>query len=282
MDHVILAFRSPDKEVIPGLDDVPEEWMRRQELTLALADECWRRHKSRNCQFTLVGAAQGWDLESYGYSIKCLEKIGYQRIALGGLVPLKTPDLLALLKHLNEIKEKSTEFHLFGISRTEYVEDFAKFGVTSFDSTSSFRKAFKDNRNNYHFYDRNFTAIRVPMVDGSPKLKRAILAGEVSSTDAVLQERRCLEALRNFDNGEESVEEVLIELQKYEDICKEPKSRCAEYKETLEAKPWKACDCVICKSAGIQVAIFRGSERNKRRGMHNIHVFRNKISSLIT
>ncbi len=277
IDHVILGFRSPSKSTLPGLDEVPDEWRQRLEITLDLARRCFLRHKERGCSFELLGAAQGWDVESYRRSVAALEDIGYRRIALGGLVPLKTPDLLALVQAVGETRKKSTEFHLFGISRTEHLEDFTKSGVTSFDSTSAFRKAFKDNRNNYHFYDRNYTAIRIPMVDGSPKLKRAILAGEVSSTDAVQQERACLKAIKAFEDGETGVDQVVEELGRYEEICGETKSRCDEYRETLEAAPWRKCNCPICQSAGIHVAVFRGSERNKRRGMHNLHVFAAKM-----
>ncbi len=278
IDHVILGFRTPAKSAVPGLDSVPDEWRVRQAMTIDLAQKCHARHRARGCSFELLGAAQGWDVESYRESVAALEEIGYTRIALGGLVPLKTPDLVALVTALGETRRDGTEFHLFGISRTECLDDFARSGVTSFDSTSAFRKAFKDNRNNYHFYDRNYTAIRIPMVDGSPKLKRAILAGEVSSTVAAKQERACLEAVDAYEQGELSVDDVIRELALYEEICGEKKSRCSEYRETLEAAPWRACPCDICRAAGIHVAVFRGSERNKRRGMHNLHVFAAKMS----
>ncbi len=45
------------------------------------------------------------------------------------------------------------------------------------------------------------------------------------------------------------------------------------YKRTLEEKPWKECDCPICRSIGIEVVIFRGNNRNRRRGFHNTYVF---------
>jgi len=45
------------------------------------------------------------------------------------------------------------------------------------------------------------------------------------------------------------------------------------YKRTLEEKPWKKCGCPICKSVGIETVIFRGNNRNRRRGFHNTYVF---------
>jgi hypothetical protein len=46
---------------------------------------------------------------------------------------------------------------------------------------------------------------------------------------------------------------------------------------TLDNRPWELCKCDICKKNGIDVVIFRGANRNKRRGFHNTWVFRNTI-----
>ena len=41
----------------------------------------------------------------------------------------------------------------------------------------------------------------------------------------------------------------------------------------LEDAPWRRCPCDICREDGIDVAIFRGNNRNRRRGFHNTYVF---------
>ncbi|WP_318571206.1 queuine tRNA-ribosyltransferase tRNA-guanine transglycosylase [Salinigranum marinum] len=46
-----------------------------------------------------------------------------------------------------------------------------------------------------------------------------------------------------------------------------------EYRELLNARPWERCDCPICEEFGIEVAIFRGNNRNRRRGFHNTRRF---------
>ena len=43
-------------------------------------------------------------------------------------------------------------------------------------------------------------------------------------------------------------------------------------RRVLEARPDRGCD--ICRNWGIQVVIFRGNNRNRRRGFHT-HVLRN-------
>jgi hypothetical protein len=46
-----------------------------------------------------------------------------------------------------------------------------------------------------------------------------------------------------------------------------------DYRDLLNAEPWKRCDCPICTESGIEVAIFRGNNRNRRRGFHNTRRF---------
>ncbi|EMC3067100.1 tRNA-guanine transglycosylase, partial [Salmonella enterica] len=46
---------------------------------------------------------------------------------------------------------------------------------------------------------------------------------------------------------------------------------------TLGDRPWRKCECNICRSIGINVIIFRGAERNRRRGFHNIQVLYNRL-----
>jgi hypothetical protein len=45
------------------------------------------------------------------------------------------------------------------------------------------------------------------------------------------------------------------------------------YEETLRERPWERCSCSICSEIGIEVAIFRGNDRNRRRGFHNTRRF---------
>ena len=49
------------------------------------------------------------------------------------------------------------------------------------------------------------------------------------------------------------------------------------YREILEEQPWKKCPCGICKRIGIHVMLFRGAERNRRRGFHNVHVLYRRL-----
>ena len=99
---------------------------------------------------------------------------------MGGMVPLKTSEILACLERVNQSRKVSTRLHLLGITRCEQVREFARYGVASFDSTSPLRQAFKDLKDNYWTLDRNYSAIRVPQVQANPSLLKKIVAGKVN------------------------------------------------------------------------------------------------------
>ena len=274
LDHVILGF-----QLHPPLseDMLPPEWSQRQQLTLDLAAEFLARHRARNCSFEPVGVAQGWSPASYAQSVLTLQGLGYDRIAIGGLVAQKTYEILAVLEAIDEIREPLVRLHLLGVTRTEEVASFQRYGVTSFDSTSPFRQAFKDDRDNFHGADRTWIALRIPQVDANPKLQRRIRAGEVDGRAARRLEQQALAAVRAYDRTEASLDAAVSALREYEMLHDDRYDRTAPYTEMLQDAPWRCCDCEICGAVGVEVAIFRGTERNKRRGFHNLHMFRKRL-----
>lgn len=174
IDHVIFGYSPKTSDA-----EVDSSWADRREISLDLAEEFIAGVNARNAKVVRdearlepVGAAQGWSPTSYADSVSHLQKMGYKRIALGGMVPLKTPEIVACLQEISKVRAPGVEFHLLGITRVDSMEEFAKYHVGSFDSTSAFRQAFMDERNNYHTAHGAYTAIRVPQVDGNPTLKR--------------------------------------------------------------------------------------------------------------
>lgn len=273
VDHVIFGF----KPVTPADDPKLPEWSRRQEITLNLAAEFWRLCQLRKVDFVPMGVAQGWDPDSYAHSVEVLQKIGFKRIALGGMVPLKTADILLSLRRIADDRAPETQLHLLGISRCEQVLEFGRYGVTSFDSTSAFRQAFKDDKDNYYTPDRNYVAVRIPQVDGSPRLRKEIKAGRIEQDLAFEHEQTCLRLVRSYADGHADVDEVVDALCAYEKLYDPKKDHRVAYYETLIERPWENCPCAICKRIGVEVILFRGSERNKSRGFHNLYVFSKKL-----
>jgi hypothetical protein len=275
-DHVVFGYDPTATE-----RTVNVEWAERRLLTLRLAERFLALLPSERT-FEAIGAAQGWSPGSYASSVAALQDMGYRRIALGGMVPLKTPQILACLQAIDAVRKPGVELHLLGITRTDSMANFGAHGVTSFDSTSAFRQAFMDDRNNYHTVDDRYVALRVPQVDGNPALKRAILAGQVSQREALAAERNTLRTLRSFEGSPKQVKACLDALGEYETICRAKKSYLEGYERTLRAVPWRSCRCALCRRHGIEIAIFRGTERNKRRGFHNVSVLAEKMARLQT
>jgi hypothetical protein len=270
IDHIILAYQPEFDHFLAGLDPAPEEWRRRQEITLELAAEFRRRHASRHCRFDAVGVAQGWSPRSYARCVAQLQAMGYRRIGLGGMVPLKTPEVLACLEAVAAERHPETQFHLFGVTRCEHATRFRGYGVSSFDSTSPLKQAFMDDRDNYYTARGTYIAVRVPQVDKHLNLRRRILAGEVDQAEALRLERACLSALAAYDRGAGGLEEALSSLREYERLYDGRKDRSVLYRKVLSDRPWACCPCAVCRHIGIHVVIFRGAERNRRRGFHNL------------
>ncbi len=275
-DHVVFGYDAALDEAVPR--DVPEDWRFRQQLTVSLASDFLTAHRKRHCTFEPVAVTHGWSPQSYAAAAQELQGIGYRRIALGGMVPLKTPDILDSLKAVRRVLNSRTELHLLGVTRTAHVQEFARFGVTSFDSTSPFMQAFKDDKDNYYALDRTYVAIRVPQVDGNTKVRSMVTAGAVDQQRARRLERTCLERLRKFDSELCSASDVIDAVCSYSALLGDTKDRSAAYTETLEARPWSSCTCRVCIAIGVEVIIFRGADRNRRRGFHNLAVFARRLS----
>jgi hypothetical protein len=277
VDHVILGYQSDAAPSLPGMEAALEPWRRRQDITLRLAKAFLAEHARRKCPFIPVGVAQGWSPSSYRYAVEQLQRLGYDNIAIGGLVPLKTHEILEVLHAVSSVLRSKMEVHLFGVTRCEHIATFQRYGVTSFDSTSPLRQAFKDDKDNYYTPTGTYSAIRVPQVDGNAILKRRIVAGQVNQDQARRLEVQCLALLQAYDRGQEALDAVIEALADYECVHSGSSDRTAVYRRVLTDKPWKACPCEICRRLGIHVILFRGAERNRRRGFHNLYVFRNRM-----
>lgn len=276
LDHVILQFQ-PEWDAGGRKSRVPKGVARRRALTLQMAERFLKKHRSGRFQFEPLGVAQGWSPNSYAESVADLQKMGYRYIALGGMVPLKNHEILACLGEIQTVLRRTTRLHLLGVTRTEHIPEFAKFGVVSFDSTSPLRQAFKDDRNNYYALDRTFTAIRIPQVEGNLTVQRMVQSGKAKQETARVLEGNALDAMKRFDAGQLSVADTLDRLLAYEDFYSPDTNHRIEYQEVLEARPWESCVCDVCRVLGYHVIVFRGAERNRRRGFHNLWTFYRRV-----
>jgi hypothetical protein len=274
VDHVILGYDSKIDAGLFGTDVVPDDWMQRQEITITLAAEFLRKARAGRYSFEPVGAAHGWSPKSYARCVTELQKMGYRRIALGGMVSLKSMEVLAVLAGVAEVRHSETELHLFGLNRLEHVEAFRKYGVTSIDSTSPLTQAVKDDLDNYYAPGRTYTAIRVRIADPKEnrELRQLIAAGKLTQTEALQLEDEAWAAVVGYSDRQVSLDDAVEALLRYERPFAPDVPNAPRYRQTLANRPWEKCGCSICETIGIHCVLVRGAERNRRRGFHNLQV----------
>ncbi len=293
VDHIIFEH-SPNN---PPAGEVAPSVRERFDITLENADAFLREVRANGSAFTPLGAVQGWSPSSMADAASQLVSMGYDYLALGGMVPLKALEISACVEAIRQAVPASTRLHILGFAKAEHIDVFKPLNVTSFDSTSPLIRAFKDAKQNYYLPGngtglRYYTALRVPQSIENPRLQRLVKKGTFHAEDLTRLEGRTLRALRAYDAGEADLEEALSAVvsygailaaeRPYEDCASDPQIRKLEerYRTTLFDKPWKECRCSICEEASIEVLIFRGSNRNKRRGMHNLAIYKNHLEKL--
>ncbi len=272
VDHIPVMSVLQDGERVALPECLRQE---RVDITRRNAQQFLESAKQRKVQFNPVGTIQGLSPEQYAQFVKDYYDMGYRHLAIGGLVPLRDVQIESIVKAVMESAVKLKErpwIHLFGIYRPRLQGLFRQLKVDSFDSASYFRKAWLRSDQNYLGTNGSwYAALRVPMTsDGRTRIRLEAANGEIEKLRS--QEQEVLSLLARYDSGEGKVEEVLdavLEYDRHLTRSSETESMRVKYRRTLEDKPWKACDCSFCRQLGIHMLIFRGANRNKRRGAHN-------------
>jgi hypothetical protein len=122
--------------------------------------------------------------------------------------------------------------------------------------------------------DGSYAALRIPEAGKSFRAKRMADHAELTDERIVRMEQDALRGVRSYAAGKGSLENALSALLEYDQyVTAERVDMEPHYRRTLEGRPWDVCPCDICRAAGVEVAIFRGNNRNRRRGFHNTYVF---------
>lgn len=231
--------------------------------------------RQRKVGFTPVGTIQALSPKQYAQSVGDYYNFGYRHLAIGGLVPQSDAEIEEIVRVVMQRVEELPErpwVHLFGIYRPKLQKFFRQLKVDSFDSATYFRKAWLRSDQNYLAPSGEwYAALRVPMTsDGRTRSRLRSL--DVNIAKLELEEQAVLRLLAQYDDDQANVEEVLDAVLHYERYLvrsSETGSMRQRYKRTLLDRPWRSCTCNFCKSLGIHMLIFRGANRNKRRGAHN-------------
>jgi hypothetical protein len=248
---------------------------RRYDLTIANARDFLVEHQKLGLTWTPIGAVQGWDEDSFVKAAKQYIAMGYKYIALGAMVRRRTPEILAIAEAVRNVIPAETKVHLFGVARLNAIQDFIRAGINSADSAAALRNAWMGTGKNYlTLQGEQFSAIRIPEAEKSFRAKRMVSEGRATLEQVKRLDKACIDAMHAYDRGQTSVDAALEVLHEYDQlITPDRPDNLALLRHTLEAMPWKHCSCDICRKDGIDVIIFRGNNRNRRRGFHNTYAF---------
>lgn len=235
--------------------------------------------------FELLCSIQGLVVDDYIGMFQEYVDHGVADFGVGGLVRQPTKFIAQLIDgFIHEIKDIGKpphRLHFFGLARQSlfpYFQKLESLGVeVSFDSASYLRRAWLSAQNNYMTLNSGgYSAIRVPQIGKKTGLRGKNKLEENVDLDALkLLEQNCLKQIRTFDEGKTELDCVLNSLKTFDEATGQNRfsKLKEEYVKTLRDSPWKKCECVICRSAGVETIIFRGNNRNRRRGFHNVRIF---------
>lgn len=283
VDHLIFDFLDDDVSA-------PEEAKRRQEITLANAEQFLPASRFLGAGFKPLGVIQGWSAASMAEAAAALCQMGYDYLAVGGMVPLRIDQIECALAAIREAIPVKVRLHLLGFGKTEHLQGLRQYGVTSFDTTSPLVRAFKDGRRNYYACGDDgaldyYMAVRIPQAIDNDKLLRRAKSGRLDQDSLLKLEAAALQAVRGYADRRATLSEAVDAVVAYgryalwDDAASDTRNEArleslkTSYTRTLGDRPWEACSCRVCRESGVEALIFRSSNRNKRRGMHNLQVF---------
>jgi queuine/archaeosine tRNA-ribosyltransferase len=269
VDHLIVAATEQQKKF-------------RYELTIHNAEDFLKQHRKADLKWEPIGAVQGWDPESYATAAVQYVKMGYRYLALGGLVRTASHDILKTINAVRHVVPAHTSVHLFGVARPDSLPAFQEAGINSVDSASYLRQAWMRIHQSYASLEGSYAALRIPEAGKSFRAKNMEKHAGLTEEHILKLEQDALTTVRAYGQHRCSLETCLEALLAYDQFVTTDRVEMTNpYRRTLTDRPWEKCDCEICKKSGIEVAIFRGNNRNRRRGFHNTYIFYRLIQRLL-
>jgi hypothetical protein len=254
----------------------------RYELTIQNAEDFLKAHRKAKLPWEPIGAVQGWDADSYAKAAEWYIKMGYRYVALGGLVRSNTNEILGVVRKVRSVIPKKTMLHVFGVARPAALRPFVDLGVNSVDSASVLRQAWMRTKDSYLLEDGSYAALRIPEAEKSFRAKRMKDHASLDPAQIRTLETKALQSVREYAGRKCPLNSTLDALLEYDQhVTADRVDMLALYRRTLEERPWERCGCTICRMHGVEVVIFRGNNRNRRRGFHNTHVFYEAMKKIL-
>ena len=276
VDHVILGFDAARRQ---ARDRVQPEWKRRHSLTTRLAKEflgAMRRAGALSSRSASrrAGAPSPMPRQSRRFSAS-----GYTRVALGGMVPLKTPEILACLEAVAAVLAPGVELHLLGSHAARQHLGVRRVRRHELRQHKPLPAGLHGRRR--QLLHARWNVLRYP----HPPERRQHQTAQPESAPESCPKSKCVRSrtprsarVREYATNEARPRARRSTLSAHT----RPSSPGPLHGETttsarLRHGPWESCDCGVCQAAGVEVILFRGTERNKRRGFHNLKIFRERL-----
>ena len=271
VDHIVLPEFAEQREY-------------RYELTLRNAEAFLRMHRDGEFGFIPVGAVQGWDESTYVQAVEALIEMGYRYVAIGGLARSNSRTIARILTSVSLAVARRARVHVFGVARASLLPLLLELEITSADSAAPLRQAWLAAKDNYYTPDGAYAAIRIPVATEGRAISDSLVGRSTAAySDLREAEQNALNAVRAFANHALGIRATMKCIRAYDSMLgtrpyeSNSELRVRLYEALLAERPWECCPCPICEELGVEVTIFRGNNRNRRRGFHNLWVLRRRI-----
>jgi hypothetical protein len=252
LDHIIPDYDSGYDYFFGGIQK-PPMFKERMDITLengsAYLEEC----TSQGVRFTPIGAIQGWSPESYLECLKSFQKMGYKRVALGGVANLRSTSLLEILSALKP-HIGDTQLHLLGIVQPSVLRGAGMKQITSVDGMGPHRNSIANYGKGYRCRGTYWQVI--PPLD--PKKT----------------ERLDVTSLTFEEVNECLVENPYIVSQR---VTRDQREEALAL--SLRERIWEECPCAVCRELGWKV-LQTSPHTSMMRAFHNIFAFTNEMNNI--
>lgn len=235
LDHVVPDYDAGYDYFFGGLNP-PQKYTDRMGITIQNGRDFLTECRSQGVRFEPIGSVQGWSPKSYVKCVQEFQKMGYKKLAIGGIAKLSKPSIRELMASIKEVVG-DTELHLFGITQPQLVRELDLPNITSVDGMGPHLGG----------------VIRGEYFQTSTKRHKCFPITHVSEETQSALDRRDYDQLRTYADPTTNfdVDQTL---------------------EELKGEYWKGCDCIVCTQIlGSRVA-FHHSDTARHRGFHNLYV----------
>jgi hypothetical protein len=255
LDHVIPDYDSGYDYFFGGIS-TPQDYQRRLEITIENGSKFLKECEAQGVDFLPIGAVQGWSPNSYNECVDAFRKMGYKKIAIGGIAKLHFQKILQLLDGIRDVIG-DMEIHLLGITQHKVLRKAKLPNITSVDGMGPYKNSMF-NRGYSYRSDLYWKQIL-------PNLKNIDQdqLGTILSQDSLN-----LTDLDSYLDWENTIND--------EDPSNSIPAREKGLQYTLKNKLWEKCGCVICEKESWRVISPYG-EYAPSRGFHNMYQIKKEL-----